>query len=265
MSKRLFYICVILLLTLSLFSSLYVFAGSGELDYVTDGAGLLTEDERTDLNVKAEAASNIYGCDILIVTVDDKGAAHIEDYAQNLYDEYDLGYGDDKSGIMLVISMAERDYDIMAHGYGNVAFTDYGKDKLADKFLPDLSGGNYYKSFYNFIETCENYLDLARSGEPIDVKTDPNQKKKTGRIVLAVVPFLIALLTIFIQKVKMKTAKIQQMANDYITEQGLKLTGREDAFLYRNIIRTKRESSSGKSSGGTSVNSHGSSHKSGKF
>lgn len=264
MRKRIPNICLLMLLILSLFSPLYLFAGSGELDYVTDGAGLLTEDERVELNDKAKEASERYDCDIMIITVDDKGDAHIEDYAQTIYDQYDLGYGEDRSGIMLIISMAERDYDIMAHGYGNVAFTDYGKDRLADMFLPGLYMGDYYSSFNVFIETCNSYLESARFGEPIDIRTDPDSKKKTGRIVLAIVPFIIALLTVVVQSSKMKTAKIKLRANEYITDEGLKLTGREDIFLYRNVIRTKREKAKS-SSGGTTINSHGSSHKSGKF
>ncbi len=264
MKKRLLNISIVLLLILSMFNPLYVSA-SGDLDYVTDAAGLLTEDERIELNIKAEEASFRYECDVLIVTVNDIGDAHIEDYAQAVYDEYNLGYGEDKSGIMLIISMAERDYDIMAHGYGNVAFTDYGKERLADKFLPDLSAANYFKSFSIFIDSSERYLELARDGQAIDIATsDPKDKKKVGRIVLAIVPFLIALFTALMQKGKMKTAKMQTMANAYITGSGLKLTGREDRFLHKNVVRTKRESSSG-SSRGTTVNSHGSSHKSGKF
>ena len=264
MRKKILNICLAILLSLYLFSPLYLFAGSGELDYVTDGAKLLTEEERVELNDKAKDASERHDCDIIIITVDDKGDAHIEDYAQTIYDQYDLGYGEDRSGIMLVISMAERDYDIMAHGYGNVAFTDYGKDKLTDMFLPALSMGDYYSSFNIFIETCDNYLEQARIGNSIDIKTDPENKKKTGKIVLTVVPLLIALLTVIVQSSKMKTAKIKLRANEYITDEGLKLTGREDVFLYRNVIRTKREKAKS-SSGGTTVNSHGSSHKSGKF
>lgn len=264
MRNRLVVVLLILSFTLSLLSPFYVYAGSGELDYVTDSAGLLTPEEQDELNKKAEAASLLNECDILVITVKDMGELRIEDYAQGIYDKYNLGYGEDKSGIMLLISMAERDFDIMAHGYGNIAFTDYGKEKLENRFLSDLSKGNYYKSFSTFIDSCEEFLESARRGVAIDIKSDPKEKRKVAAVILAIVPFLTSLVTVIIFWSRMKTAKIQRTANLYIGDEGINLTNKEDIFLFRNIVRRKREKAKNKS-GGTTINSQGSSHRSGKF
>ena len=122
----------------------------------------------------------------------------------------------------------------------------------------------YYNSFYTFIETCESYLESARVGEPIDIGIQQTKEgNSSGKIILLLIPLIIALVTASVQKGKMKTAKIQQKAREYVTKEGLKLTGREDVFLYKNVVKTKRESDS--DSGGTSVDSRGSSHSSGKF
>ena len=61
----------------------------------------------------------------------------------------------------------------------------------------------------------------------------------------------------------MKTAKMQQAAQEYIDGQGLVLTAQNDRFLH--TTRTERYIEPPKSSGGTSVNSSGSSHSSGRF
>ena len=64
-----------------------------------------------------------------------------------------------------------------------------------------------------------------------------------------------------------QTVRKQTAAEDYTGFDQLDLRFKEDRFLRRSVHRTKIESSSGgsRSGGGTSVNSHGSSHHSGKF
>ena len=61
----------------------------------------------------------------------------------------------------------------------------------------------------------------------------------------------------------MKTAKMQEAAQDYIDQGGLVLTGQQDRFTH--TTRSKRYIEPPKDSGGTTVNSSGSSHSSGKF
>lgn len=79
------------------------------------------------------AVSEQYGCGVYIVTVEDftdySDAYYVDDFGEELFSSYDLGLGDGNCGILLILSMAERDYGLVAHGdFANTAFTDYGKD-----------------------------------------------------------------------------------------------------------------------------------------
>ena len=79
---------------------------------------------------------------------------------------------------------------------------------------------------------------------------------------------LAALITCSVFKGQMKTAVMQSRADRYVAPEGLMLTGQSDQFTYRSrrvkhIDRSESDDSG--SSGGTTVNSHGSSHSSGKF
>ena len=69
-------------------------------------------------------------------------------------------------------------------------------------------------------------------------------------------------------KSKMKSAKLQTMAENYQT-QALQLRDRQDRFLRKDVTRVRRDTDSGGSRGGgghgTSVHSSGFSHHSGKF
>lgn len=108
---------------------------AAEFDLVADGVGMLSDDEYFELNELAMDITEQFQCEVSIVIIDYKGSDDIEEYAKSFYKEYDYGYGEDKSGLMLFLSMEERDYAIIAYGYGNTVFTDHGKDVLADRYL----------------------------------------------------------------------------------------------------------------------------------
>ncbi len=238
-------------------------ASSGALDPVTDAAGLLTEEQRKTLNDRAQALTEKYGIAVRIITVDSIGSYNIEDFAEAVFDEYHLGYGPQNSCIMLLMSMEYRDYDIFAHGYGNEAFTDYGKEKLDGYFLPKFKNNDWYGGFTGFLDGCDEYLRLAAAGTPVDRGSMSRGAKTVIHLVIAFIPALIVAL---ILKGKMKTVAKQRSAAAYTGLDQLDLRFKEDRFLHRSQTRTRIETNSGsRSGGGTSVNSHGSSHHSGKF
>ena len=116
----------ILAITLFIFVPVY----AAELDLFYDEVGLLTEDQYLELNNLAMDITEKYECEVIIVVVEDREDNEINEYAKYVYDEYDYGYGDDKSGLMLFISMKERDFAIITYGSANATFTDYGKKVL---------------------------------------------------------------------------------------------------------------------------------------
>ena len=136
-----------------------------ELYFVTDEAGLLSEQEWSDLEARAEEISLKYKCGVYIIAVDNfanyADGNDVVEAAKNLYREYSLGYGGEKSGVLLLLSMAERDYDLLAYGYGNTAFTDYGKDKLAEKFLDNFKNDDWYGGFQDYLEKSGSMLQSA--------------------------------------------------------------------------------------------------------
>lgn len=176
--------------------------------------------------------------------------------------------GQIRSGLLLLLSMYDRDYAIVAHGYGNTAFTDHGKDVLMDTHvLPLLKKDKFYEAFNAYLDVAEEYLEMAYNGEPFDTDTDPTYGKlgsiaKFGIIIL--LPLLIAGLLCRIWFVQMKTAVHARAAANYIPQNGFILTGQEDRFLYRTETRRKIEKSLS-SSGGTTIDSSGFSGKKGKF
>lgn len=280
---------VLLLLLAALCFALPLPAMAAELDAVTDAAGLLTDTERGELNDRAEELAEQYQCAVYIVTLEDMedmGGSDAYDLATAVYTEYDLGYGEEKSGLLLLLSMAERDYALIAYGYGNTAFTDYGKDVLLDEdVLPLLGEDAYYEGFSAYLDTAEEYLSMARSGKPFDVENAPGYGETDGSYgvtarprydegefairlgAVILLPLLLAGGICLYWKRQMNTAVSARTADRYIPSDGFHLTGQQDAFLYRTETRRRIEkpSSGGGHAGGTSMRSGGFSGRSGKF
>lgn len=262
--------CTFLALIFSLTCPVIAQAATGDL--VIDEVGVVTAQERESLNTRAQTISTQYECDVAIIVVDEMSVPSdaIESAIQAFYG-HEIGSGSDLNGILLFLSMADRDYALIAHGYGNTALTDYGRDvMLKQAILPPLKEDRYNDSFTAFLDKADQYLLQARDGMPFDTNNpDPTYTDDSAimwRIaVMVLVPLLIALIICQVWKSKMKSARLAKDANRYVAESGLILTAQSDQFLYRTHVRTPIPDSSSSSGGGTTIGSSGFSGSSGKF
>ena len=234
---------------------------------VTDEAGILTDAECRDLNKRAIEIREQFGCEISVCVVKDMGLGDAFDIAKEVYLKNGFGYGPGNDGMMLFLSMYDRDYAMISYGYGNEAFTEYGKDAILDRYVLPLLGENkYYEAFEKYLNKSAEYLMLAADGAPFDQGTDPVylEKQAAGRAaVVVIIPPIVALIVCLIFRAQMKTARKQRAAHNYIPEGGFVLTGSSDTYLYSTETRRTIESSSSGSSGHRS--SGGFSGRSGKF
>ena len=168
--KRFLLILAAALLLLALFPGFTALAADEEtLPLVKDAAELLSDAEAEALQQRAAELTEKYNIAVRILTVQSIGQYNIEDFAEAAFDQYHLGYGSQNSCIMLLLSMEYRDYDIFAHGYGNTAFTDYGKELIADDIIPYLKNNDWNGAFAAFLEDCGSFLEKAANDEPVDI------------------------------------------------------------------------------------------------
>ena len=280
MKKSLISLLLALLALLSLTVCAYAEA---RLDYVTDGTGLLTDSEKQELRDRAAAISDRYDFGVYVVIVDNYQSyvnGSISDFAEEVFHSYGLGRGEKEEGVLLAMSMSDRDYDIYAHGdFGNYAFTDYGKTRLASSFVDDFMHNDWAGGLRDYVKNCGDMLQKARDGNPVDIWIpDTVQPARRFDAFKAAVSLFIG--TIFGgaavggMKHSMKTAVKQTRAENYVVNGGVKLTGRSDEHVNRTVSRTmirQPSSSSGNRPGGghfggtTISGGHGGSHHSGKF
>ena len=137
---------------------------------------------------------------------------------------------------------------------------------MAERFLDDFAIDDWYWGFNDYLDTCDEFLEMAANGEPFDVGSEPDSLAGNlfGVLIAVIVSCAIALVICLIFRAQMKTARLATEAHDYQKE--LNLTNQYDRFSHRDIRRVynppKEDNDGG---GGTTINSGGFSHKSGGF
>lgn len=265
--KRILSLLTVLLLLAAL--CLPAAAAEDPLPYVCDTVPLLTDAEWESLESQASRLTTMYQCGVYFITVGDYtdyGDGSIYDVAKAIYQVNDLGWGEEKSGVLLLLSMAERDYTLIAYGYGNTAFTDYGKDYLSEQFLDDFGDDDWAGGCEDYLVTCGEMLRMARNGEPMDF----GSQVRTWHLVLIslAIGFVLAfaLCSSWRRACRKKTATAREAAG-YLAGD-MTFTQRSDRYVRTTQTRTKIERSSDSSSGGsggTTVDHDGFSGTSGKF
>jgi len=86
------------------------------LPLIIDKADLISSNAEAQLTKKARDIQNKYKIDVVIVTVPSTEGAGIEYFTETLYLQSGYGQGSLKDGMMLLLSMEERDYDFYKKG-----------------------------------------------------------------------------------------------------------------------------------------------------
>lgn len=244
-------------LAVTVFTDTYANTGESRL---ADNASLLTDSEASSLLEKLDAISTRQDFDVVIVTTDTLDGKSPMAYADDYYDEHGYGMGSNNDGVLLLVSMEDRDWWMSTTGFGIDAITDAGVEYISDAFMDDLSDGNYADAFQTYANLCEDFVIQAKTGKPYDVGHMPKGELPLGRNILIslVAGLVIALIVTMTMRGKMKTVRFKAAASDYMKEGSMNLTESRDLFLYTHLERVARPKDEGGSS--THTSSSGTSH-----
>ena len=237
MTKRIVTLVFAFVLFLAMTLSAFAATGSPRL---YDGADLLTDSEERALLEKINRVSEEYGVEIVIATVNSTGNYSADEYVEYYYDENGYGFGSRHDGVLLLISMQERDYRILSNGFGATAITLYEIDSIGDYIVSYLSSGDYYAAFDEFIDECEYQINGEINGFPFDFSTN--------LILALIVGFVVAFIATGVMRAKLKSVRMRSEATEYVKKGSMQVTVANDFFLYRTISCRKKESSSSNSS-----------------
>ena len=257
--------------------------------FVVDNADILTDEQETELNLLAQGIAERHDFGVYLVIVNDytEYEYEIEDAVEYIYDGMEFGLGNDRRGLLLLMSMDDRSYDLEAYGWGNTAFTDYGKEVLSREFLGNFRNDDWYGGFKDYITVSENFLTRAEEGDPIDVRPDEygdvyysgrsytfwdRIKDSMSTILLIMIPLalIIAGVGISSEKKKMNNIHMATEARNYVQDTRINFNRNNDVYTHSTTrrVRINTSSSSGSRSsfgGGTTIRPSGHSHHSGHF
>jgi uncharacterized protein len=240
----------VVVLALALTLSIFTLGASEPPLYVIDDADVLNDDEETALQARLDDLSKRAECHVIILTVEGIGDSDPWEYAKTYFRMNGYGWGEDDSGILLLLSMEERDWAVYTYGKAYDEFDGSALDTLENEMLPYFGENNYFAGFNAYADVVEDtliyhfnflfYLSIA-----------------------AVIGIILAFITVSAMKSQLKSVRTGRTATDYVRSGSFNLTRSLDIYLYRNITRVRRSNESSSPSRGGSRSSGGG--RSGKF
>ncbi len=234
----------------------------GTRQHVYDAAGLLTGTEQSYLEESLSAISQRYAFDTVVATVSALEGEDIVAVADDFFDYGGFGYGENRDGILFLMSIGDRQWYISTSGYGYEVFTDSRLEYMEGIIVPYLSRGNYAGAFNNFATLCEETLEHGIDYGESDYTDYSYQEEERGMTpakggIAAAIGALFASLTGAGLKRQLKSVKQKNTASDYIRPGSFNLYDTKDIFLYDNVTRVRRPKQQPSSGGRSSHHSGG--------
>ena len=235
-----------------------------DMNYIFDLSDQLSYEEWAELEARAADISQRHGCGVYAAFVDDfteyGGGNDVYKTTYQLYHASELGMGADRDGIIILLSMDDRDYAMFVYGdHAEYAFDRYGQKELEDAFLGYFGDNDWYGGVSHYLDTCDEYLTRAEEGKPVRKNTLPMY------IIVVAASCAIAGGICLMLKWQMKTVHQKAEANEYVAAGGLNLTKQYDRYTHTTETRRKIHDDSDSDSGTSSCSGGGGSGRSGKF
>lgn len=240
----------LLVLLLCLVMATPAFAAS-DMPRVVDQAGLLTDAEQSALLARLDEISRRQQTDVVVVTTNALNGKTPEAFADDFYDDNGYGFGAAQDGVLLLVSLADRDWYISTCGYGMTALTDDGIEYISKRFLPELSDGNYAAAFTVYADLCDAFITQAKTGQPYDGNHMPKAPFGAVKWLLIAmgIGLAVALMITGSMKGQLKSVRRQSAAANYVKTGSMRITESRDLFLYHTVDRREKPKSNGSSGG----------------
>lgn len=147
---------------------------------VNDYCGVLSDDHVARLDALIDAVLEQTGVTFAIAIVKDHGDEDFRMYAANLYERWGIGGKDEHKGLLVLLSMKDRDL-CMEVGYGlEAVITDGRAGECLDKMVPYFRLDKYGEGLYEGLWKAAQYA-ADDAGVKLVVKT-PNGSQQSPRV-----------------------------------------------------------------------------------
>jgi uncharacterized protein len=219
------------------------------LPYLVDAADLLTASQEQELEQRLAELSDSRDADVVIVTVESLGGRHEQDFADDYFDygpdpadpslpgdDPTAGYGrgEERSGLLLLVSEGDRVYWLTTTGDAIDVFTDRRISEVNQEVETWLSSDNWYWAFKTFADEVDKvYRDeYGTDWLPVILVT------LIGGPLLALIP-----LTIW--RRQLKSVKPATEAKGYLDKSSVVLAEENDRLVHQSTHVINLATSSG--------------------
>lgn len=243
MKKNLFTIICSMIICLSMIVSI---SAERTLPLIVDEAELLTEQQEESITAKLDEIIATYQTEVAILTVNDLAGSTAQALADDFYDYYGYGYGENDDGILVLYKPGEagdRKLHVTTHGTSIDVFTDSDIDYILSEMKYLLIEEDYEGAFNRFVSICEDELADEFGPPSVDLFLIP---------LSLLIAFVIAFIIAKVQASKLKSVRRKVGATNYVREGSMVLTSQHDIFLYRTVSSRVIENNNNNSSTHTS-------------
>lgn len=216
---------------------------------LVDAAGIIPDNQEAEILALLDHMSETDEFDYVVATTASCAGSTPEEVADDYYDYNGFGFGENRDGCLLLISMDPRYVHISTTGKGMNIITNDEIDSVIDKFYDAVKAGDFATASIQFVNAAHSEYN----------------KFKARPVLLALIcigiGFLVSKISISSMKKSYNTVRKDPKADNYIVPGTLSISQSHDLFLYSNISKTaipKSTSSSG--GGGSHTSSSGTSH-----
>lgn len=206
-----------------------------------DQGDVLSAEEEASLLDELNTISEKHGFDVAIATVPSLGGKSSKVVADEFFDANGYGMGNNRDGILFLLSPEERDWAISTNGLGETAFTSEGKDYIMEDVLSYLKEDDYKGAFANFAQHSDAFIQQAKTGVAYAAGNMPKETVSPfwipGSLVIG------AIISFFIMKMQtasLKSVQSQGGARSYINADKVHITRANDTFISKDVKETKR-------------------------
>ncbi|UZE44634.1 TPM domain-containing protein [Selenomonas sputigena] len=166
-------------------------------EYVVDTAGIVSAEDRAQIEKIGEELREKTKAEIVVVTVHTLDGADIESYANKLFRSWGIGDANQSNGVLLLIAKDDRKFRIEV-GYGlEGEITDGRSGEILDKMKPYFRDEKYSEGVLNAYQKLAAYAyraaGVAPGADVSETLEDASTHEEEPSILVNVLIFFLAI------------------------------------------------------------------------
>lgn len=208
---------------------------------VYDFAGVLTDNEESDLYKQINKFITETNMDLVLVTIKDNPVNSSKDYAHNFY-SYNF-FRDD--GVLLLIDFAESEIYMTTNGKAYDLFPDSRMQPILKNVYGKIIKKEFYTACSFFVNSISGFVGIgkAEKGEDVVIDVDGTVHKESLIIEALVVAFIgtVIIMIVFVSMNKM--VKPANSSREFLIKETMVINDISDTFISSSTTKRRRNKS----------------------